>query len=155
MSVRDIPKAFKEDTHVLLLFPAVAHGYLFHITGNTWYMIFATLALVSPSMEFFIFYINDVDDLTQYGHRLVIEKVSVTAGLLYVLQAILHILSTIGLIWHIDHTDYIHIFLLLSSILLAFIVLWGILFSDFSTFIHNARDMSVNKRIDEDWSKDE
>ena len=84
MSVSDIPRAFREDTRVLLLFPSVAHGYLFHETGNISYIIMAIVALIPPSWEFSLHYIHSLDDFTDYGGWMV-ERVTILSGLLYLL----------------------------------------------------------------------
>ncbi|TKX45175.1 hypothetical protein [Halorubrum sp. ARQ200] len=151
MSVRDIPEVFREESRVFLLFPSVAHGYLYHTTGNVFYITLATIALIPPSLSFCLFYINGLGEINGYRDYFVItaERVGFSLLALYLILGVIHIFSVTGLILHMDHTDYIHVFLFLSSIFLSLVVSWDLYFGDAITKFEAVEKLSPTERIDQ------
>lgn len=156
MSVSDVPTVFREETRLFLLFPSTAHGYLYHTTGNTIYIILATIALVPPSLSFCLFYVHGLNDMSEYY-----EYVNITAGrvsvflvILYGVLGLIHLGSVIGLALHMDHTDYIHVFLFLSSIFLILMTFWTGYYSNELEKFKSVEKISPAERIDEKFPND-
>lgn len=124
MSVSDITEIFGEEKRLMLLYPAIAHGYLFHITGELWLAGVTVLSLISPAYDFSLFYYHEIEEVKKYGGWLP-KRTALIGSLLYVPLGLLHILAICVLGWYMDHTDYILVALFFIGIFIAMIIVIG------------------------------
>lgn len=124
MSVSDIPEVFGDNKRLMLLYPAVAYGYLYHISGALWLAGLTVVSLVSPAYDFSLFYYHGIEDFREYGGWRP-KRVSLIGALLYIPLGLLHILALCVLGWYMDHTDYILVGIFFTGIFIAMIVIIG------------------------------
>ncbi len=151
MAVSDVPYIFEEHTAVLLLYPSVIHGYLFHYTGELLYLILALCGLIYPSIEFALKYQHELEeDMFDYD-RPQLEQLNHYFSIAFVVLILIHLLGILGLIYNMNSEDYIMVFLFLGAV---FISLVGIITSRTSELATKVLEISGRGTTDSDQYRD-
>ena len=130
MSTEAIPDIVGKDQRLMLIYPAVAHGYLFHITGEVWLAVITVFSVILPAYDFSIFYYHGVEESKENAGWFP-RRVALIGSLLYIPLAVLHILAICLLAWQMDYTDYILVTLLFFGVFLAAVVIIGVVLNRF------------------------
>lgn len=127
MSIKDIPTVFREEKTLLLLFPSVGLGYLYHATGNIDFLIFSILGLVSPAYNFSVTYLYNIEMPNEEG--ITPEKITIRSFFFWAFPVVAHLFLIGGLVKNLNHSDYFLVYLLISSIFLLMVAYFSLKYS--------------------------
>lgn len=130
MSVSDVPEVLEKHIELMALAPVVGHGYLFHTTGKSYFLVLAAVAI--PYTAFLLNSSYQFEDGKYKGksarhHRGM--KIFERWSFLFLLSS--GVVLLIELLVHMNHGDLIHIYLLLANSVFAMMLVLSWYFSNY------------------------